>query len=183
MTFTAVRRLLLIVATLTLPVVAAACDDAVDPTPDAAVRFDGAADVGGSTDGNRDIGAPDLAPRDTASQETGAQETGAQETGGQETGATDLGASGPCAACAADEICVQLNDSSSQCRSPTATLTCRKVSAACRAELSKISPTARSCSQVSAACQQAFCPTPYQCTNTPPCGNESAQAQVWCYGP
>jgi hypothetical protein len=34
----------------------------------------------------------------------------------------------------------------------------------------------------SSACQQALCPSPYQCQNRPPCGTEAAGAFL-CYGP
>jgi hypothetical protein len=86
----------------------------------------------------------------------------------------------PCAPCKADETCVQLNDSSTQCRSTTPTIVCRKVSVDCRAFL----PAAgRTCSRATLRCEAEFCPAPYQCMNAAACGNEVAHARVHCYAP
>lgn len=87
-----------------------------------------------------------------------------------------------CSACAADEICIQINDSSAWCRSPAPTVACRRVSAACRDELPLIVPKS-TCYRVSSQCQAELCPSPSQCRTTPPCGNESSKVQAWCYGP
>jgi hypothetical protein len=87
--------------------------------------------------------------------------------------------SGPCAACQPDQVCVQLNDSSTQCKSPVPTLGCRTVSAECRATITA----AKSCSPASSACAAELCPSPYACMYSIPCGNESPSAQVYCYGP
>jgi hypothetical protein len=99
---------------------------------------------------------------------------------GQEREAASDGTAAGCPTCAAGELCVQLNDSSIQCHSPTPTLVCRKVSAACAAA---VDAARKSCPEASAACQAELCPAPYQCKITTPCGNESPAATVHCYGP
>ena len=86
---------------------------------------------------------------------------------------------GPCAACQPDQICVQLDDSSTQCKSPNPTLGCQTVSAECRAAITA----AKSCSGASSACAAELCPSPYGCMYSIPCGNESPSAQLYCYGP
>jgi len=91
----------------------------------------------------------------------------------------DTGSTDPCAACQPDQLCVQLNDSSTMCKSPVAAIVCRTVSAECRATIT----TAKSCSGTSSACADELCPSPYRCTNNAPCGNESPKAQLYCYGP
>lgn len=72
----------------------------------------------------------------------------------------------PCAACKSDEVCVQYFDGTCTTGGPT----CVKVSAACLAG---------SCTP---ACEPELCPSPYQCQNQVPCGNE-AGATLNCYGP
>src|SRR5690242_19854672 len=107
----------------------------------------------GSSPTGRDTGAP---PADAADGQPGPE-------AGLDAG-TDAAAA--CPTCAAGEVCVQLNDSSTQCRSPTPTLVCRKVSAACAA---MVDATKKSCLAASAACEAELCPSPYQCKNSPPC--------------
>lgn len=86
----------------------------------------------------------------------------------------------PCSACAPGELCVQLDDGALQCRSPVPTVQCRKLSAACAASLQ---PGRKDCQGVTDACARELCPSPYQCRMSAPCGNETAAAAVWCYGP
>src|SRR5262245_41949079 len=71
-----------------------------------------------------------------------------------------------CSACGAGTICVQSFDG-----------TCHSSGPSCV-------PTTESCpvNTCSAACQQALCPSPYQCQNRPPCGTEVPGAFL-CYGP
>jgi hypothetical protein len=118
---------------------------------------------------------PDTAAADAADAQGQQPETGTDAR----DGGTDLVAAG-CPACAADELCVQINDSSTLCHSATATLVCRKVSSACAAA---VDAAKKSCLAASAACQAELCPAPTQCKISPPCGNESPAARVYCYGP
>ncbi len=73
----------------------------------------------------------------------------------------------PCLTCALGQICVARYDGTcgEQVACVTKTVDC------------PIAP--GSCSQ---ECQDAYCPSPYQCMNRPPCGGESAKAFT-CYGP
>jgi len=88
-------------------------------------------------------------------------------------------AADPCAVCQPDQLCVQINDSSSLCKSPTPTIVCRSVSTECRDMITA----EKSCKTASSACAAELCLTPYQCTNNSPCGNETPKAQLYCYGP
>jgi hypothetical protein len=85
----------------------------------------------------------------------------------------------PCAVCQADQLCVQINDSSSQCKSSVPTIVCRTVSADCRAMIT----TDKSCKGATSACGAELCFSPYQCENNAACGNETPKAQLYCYGP
>jgi hypothetical protein len=105
---------------------------------------------------------------------------GGPEAEAPEGGTTDVG--DVCSQCAADEICIQLDDSGLACRLPLPHLMCQHISEDCRPQLAHITPTSRSCFSISAECQREFCPSPYQCVDTPACGNESSRAVVWCYG-
>lgn len=71
----------------------------------------------------------------------------------------------PCDACGAGELCVQRFDGTCTMESSCITTTLACAPNTC-----------------SAACEEALCPTPYQCQNRPPCGTESARAFT-CYGP
>jgi hypothetical protein len=84
----------------------------------------------------------------------------------------------PCG-CKADEVCVQINDSSGLCRSKTPRLVCQKVTAACRA---KLVPGQRHC-RAMPECEGELCGAPLQCRINVPCGNETDAAAVHCYGP
>jgi hypothetical protein len=88
-------------------------------------------------------------------------------------------AADPCAVCQADQLCVQINDSSGLCKSSTPTIDCRTVSAECRAAITA----EKSCKTASSACMAELCMAPYQCHNNSPCGNETPMAQLYCYGP
>lgn len=72
----------------------------------------------------------------------------------------------PCAACTADQVCVQRFDGTcglgTQCL-PREGRTCAP----------------NTCSM---ECEQAYCPSPYQCQTRPPCGTESPTS-FRCYGP
>lgn len=74
-------------------------------------------------------------------------------------------AADPCLACLSDEICIERFDG-----------TCR-VSAECTARTTECPNNA-----CSPACEAAYCGSPYQCQNRPPCGGESPLAFT-CYGP
>jgi hypothetical protein len=93
--------------------------------------------------------------------------------------ATDLGGdnvSNPCAACTANQVCVQSFDGT--CR--TNGVACKTVSDACRTKL--LASTAKSCASLS-ECQSELCSSPYQCVINSPCGTEAPQAALYCYGP
>jgi hypothetical protein len=103
--------------------------------------------------------------------------------GGVDSGSTDArpandlaDAGNPCAACAADQVCVQSFDGICH----TSGVACRTVSAACRTKL--IASGSKSCAALS-ECQSEFCSSPYQCVINSPCGTEVAQAALYCYGP
>jgi hypothetical protein len=81
----------------------------------------------------------------------------------------------PCAACAANQVCVQNND-----RICHTTAMCKTVSDACRTKLAASS--AKSCASLS-ECESELCSQPYRCVYNIPCGNEIPEAAVYCYGP
>ena len=85
----------------------------------------------------------------------------------------------PCAACAANQVCVQLNDG--VCSKTTGlNVGCRSVSDACRTKLANSG--SKSCSSLS-ECESELCPVPtYRCVYATPCGNEIPEAEVYCYG-
>jgi hypothetical protein len=96
--------------------------------------------------------------------------------------ATQFGCSSspnPCASCAANEVCVQLNDGMCN-RTLGVQTTCLTVSDACRSKLA--SSGGKSCSSLS-ECESEFCTQPYRCIYSSPCGNEIPEAAVYCYGP
>lgn len=75
-------------------------------------------------------------------------------------------AADPCAACTADQLCVQRFNG-----------TCG-LGTSCEPREGRDCPT----NTCSAECEQAYCPSPYQCQTRPPCGTESPTA-FHCYGP
>jgi hypothetical protein len=85
----------------------------------------------------------------------------------------------PCAVCQSDQLCVQINDSSTLCKSSTPTIVCRTVSSECRATITA----EKSCKTASSTCAAELCMSPYQCHDSIPCGNETPTAQLHCYGP
>jgi hypothetical protein len=87
--------------------------------------------------------------------------------------------SDPCAACGPDQLCVQINDSSTLCHSSKPTIMCQTVSATCKASIQAD----KSCAGATIECSTELCSSPYQCRISPPCGNESPKAQLYCYGP
>jgi hypothetical protein len=92
---------------------------------------------------------------------------------------TDLAlddAADPCAACTADQVCVQAFDGTCH----TGGAGCRTVSDACRTKL--LASGAKSCAALS-ECQSELCWSPYQCVISSPCGTEAPQAAIYCYGP
>lgn len=95
---------------------------------------------------------------------------------GIDTGSIDGG--NPCAACTADQVCVQLNDGT--CNATIGLrVQCRTVSQACRTKLA--SSAVKRCTTIS-ECETELCPQPYRCVYSTPCGNEIPQAAVYCYG-
>jgi hypothetical protein len=80
-------------------------------------------------------------------------------------GTTDAGERG-CPPCPSGTICVERFDG-----------VCSPSSPICVATSETCAP-----NTCSAACQQALCPSPYQCQNRAPCGTEAAGAFL-CYGP
>ena len=101
---------------------------------------------------------------------------GAVETGASLDGIDAV--NDPCSVCQPDQLCVQINDGSTMCRSKVPAITCRTVSSACRAMIT----TAKSCSGASSACAQELCPSPFVCLYNSPCGNETPSADLYCYG-
>jgi hypothetical protein len=106
-----------------------------------------------------------------------------RQDGGVDSGATEtrptndlVDAVNPCAACAADQVCVQSFDGICH----TGGVQCKTVSDACRTKL--VASGAKTCAALS-ECQSEFCMSPYQCVINPPCGTEVAQAAIYCYGP
>jgi hypothetical protein len=95
------------------------------------------------------------------------------------TSASGESRSNPCASCAADQVCIQLNDGI--CSATTGLRTaCRTVSDACRTKLANSG--SKSCSSLS-ECESELCPQPnYECVYANPCGNEIPEAAVYCYG-
>jgi hypothetical protein len=80
----------------------------------------------------------------------------------------------PCAACTANQICVQHNDGT--CHT---TVQCKTISDACRSKLA--SSGGKSCTSLS-ECESEFCLQAYRCVYSIPCGNEIPEAAVYCYG-
>lgn len=76
-----------------------------------------------------------------------------------------IDAADPCAACGTTQLCVQRFDG--VCNGA---ISCVPRTASCPAN---------ACSM---ECEQAYCPSPYQCMNRAPCGTEVAGAFT-CYGP
>jgi len=106
-----------------------------------------------------------------------------RQDGGLDSGATEarpttdlVDGGNPCAACAADQVCVQSFDGTCH----TNGVGCKTVSAACRTKLGASG--AKTCGGLS-ECQSEFCLSPYQCVINSPCGTEVAQAALYCYGP
>jgi hypothetical protein len=92
---------------------------------------------------------------------------------------TDLGGdntANPCAACTANQVCVQSFDGT--CR--TSEVACKTVSDACRTKL--LASGVTTCSTLS-ECESEFCASPYRCIYSSPCGTEAPQAALYCYGP
>ena len=85
----------------------------------------------------------------------------------------------PCASCAANQVCAQLNDG--VCSKTTGlNVACRTVSDACRTKLANSA--GKSCSSLS-ECESELCPLPnFRCVYATPCGNEIPEAAVYCYG-
>jgi hypothetical protein len=71
----------------------------------------------------------------------------------------------PCLTCAVGQICVARYNGTCGLQTECVTKTVDCPLNACSME-----------------CQTAYCPSPYQCMNRPPCGGESAKAFT-CYGP
>ncbi|MEJ7598299.1 MAG: hypothetical protein WKG01_10345 [Kofleriaceae bacterium] len=86
--------------------------------------------------------------------------------GGSSPSRTDGGTGDdPCDVCTPDQICIQRFDGT------------------CGLATSCVTPNATCADKTcSAACENAYCPRPYQCTNRAPCGDESPDAFT-CYGP
>jgi hypothetical protein len=102
---------------------------------------------------------------------------GAIETGASIDGIDAV--NDPCSVCQPDQLCVQINDSSTLCRSKVPVITCRSVSSTCRAMITL----AKSCSGASSACAHELCADPFVCLYNSPCGNETPSADLYCYGP
>ena len=85
----------------------------------------------------------------------------------------------PCASCAANQLCVQLNDG--VCSKTTGlNVGCRTVSDACRTKLANSG--GKSCYSLP-ECESELCPQPsYRCVYASPCGNEIPEAALYCYG-
>jgi hypothetical protein len=75
------------------------------------------------------------------------------------------GAADPCLACGQNQICVASYDGTCHGGASCVTRTVDCPSNAC-----------------TAGCEAAYCASPYQCRNRPPCGGEPALAFT-CYGP
>jgi hypothetical protein len=107
------------------------------------------------------------------------QMPGSSIDGRDGTSASDESRSNPCASCAANQVCVQLNDGT--CSATTGVRTaCRAVSDGCRTKLANSG--SKSCSSLS-ECESELCPLPsYECVYASPCGNEIPEAAVYCYG-
>jgi hypothetical protein len=99
--------------------------------------------------------------------------------GGDGTSTSGESRPNPCASCAANQVCAQLNDGT--CSSINGLqVVCRTVSDACRTKLT--SSGGKSCSALS-ECESELCPVPsYRCVYASPCGNEIPEAAVYCYG-
>jgi hypothetical protein len=84
----------------------------------------------------------------------------------------------PCGGCAPDQICVQRFRS--DCTPDATVLTiCKTVSEACRTQLE--SSGQRNCMTIP-TCEEELCPgASYSCLIAATCGNEAAQASVYCY--
>lgn len=101
-----------------------------------------------------------------------------------DTGIDGPGASGesqpnPCASCAANQVCIQLNDGVCS-RTSGISAGCQTVSEACRTKLA--SSGQKSCYSLP-ECEAELCPLPsYRCIYASPCGNEIPEAAVYCYG-
>jgi len=137
--------------------------------PDGLVRVDGAKDLNELADGERVSvdGAIDSSPIDGSSID--------QTTEAHVDGAAGEARANPCAACTANQICVQNNDGI--CHT---TAFCKTVSDGCRNKLATSG--AKSCTSLS-ECESEFCSQPYRCVYSIPCGNEIPEAAVYCYGP
>ena len=98
---------------------------------------------------------------------------------GDGNGASGESRPNPCASCAANQLCVQLNDG--VCSKTTGlNVGCRTVSDACRTKLANSG--GKSCSSLS-ECESELCPLPnFRCVYASPCGNEIPEAAVYCYG-
>jgi len=98
---------------------------------------------------------------------------------GDGNGASGESRPNPCASCAANQVCAQLNDGTCS-RINGLQVVCRTVSDACRTKLT--SSGGKSCSALS-ECESELCPVPsYRCVYASPCGNEIPEAAVYCYG-
>jgi len=84
----------------------------------------------------------------------------------------------PCASCAANEICAQLNDGMCNATSGVKTV-CRAVSDSCRSKLA--SSGQKNCRSFP-ECDAELCLQNYVCWIASPCGNEIPEAAVYCYG-
>ena len=73
-----------------------------------------------------------------------------------------------CNACAADQMCVQRFGG-----------TCQLMAIECVPKVANVECRTDACAP---ACEQAFCPEPFQCQNRVPCPDENAAA-FRCYGP
>ena len=99
--------------------------------------------------------------------------------GGDGPGASGESRPNPCASCAANQVCVQLNDGVCS-RTTGLSVACRTVSDACRTKLANSG--GKSCSSLS-ECESELCPLPtYRCVYATPCGNEIPEAALYCYG-
>lgn len=82
----------------------------------------------------------------------------------------------PCAACTANQVCVQSFDGTCHANG----VACKTVSDTCRTKL--LASGATTCSTLS-ECESEFCTSPYRCIYSSPCGTEAPQAALYCYGP
>lgn len=83
--------------------------------------------------------------------------------------------SNPCAKCSATEVCVQIFDG--MCH--LGTVSCKAASESCRTKLSASG--SKSCKSIP-ECESEFCASPMRCVYDAPCGTETPEAALYCYG-